>query len=187
MKKLIVEGMEPEELLIKLNMKAPPFNPYKIAKTLNIEVGDELDWLKLAYDGEIYIDENKEVKIWINQSNHLNRKKFTVAHEIGHYVNDVLPNIETFEHIFDDKDSLSFKRNGDKNFIEYRANDFAARLLMPQKHILEQGNKIIKEYNDSNNGEKIPKDKLIESLAEVFEVSTDAVKWRLINLNLISK
>lgn len=179
------EGLEPEQLLEMLDINQPPFDPYRIAKLLKIEIEDNLDWNKLAYDGEIYINEQKNVKIWINQSNACNRRKFTVAHEIGHYVNDVLPNYETFEQIFDDKETLSFQRNGDKNFIEYRANDFAARLLMPKKHIILQGNQIIEKYKSANNGNKIPKDTLIRELSSIFEVSEEAIKWRLINLNLI--
>jgi Zn-dependent peptidase ImmA (M78 family) len=179
------ENLEPEALLEKLSMGVPPFNPYSIAKLLNIEVSEELDWIKLAYDGEIYVDENKETKIWINQTNHINRKKFTVAHEIGHFINDVLSNYESFQPIFDDKNTLSFKRDGNRNFMEYRANDFAARLLMPKESVIIEGRKIIDQHFEMTK-EKLGKDVLIKKLSTLFEVSEEAMKWRLINLNLIN-
>lgn len=180
----ILVNIDPEVLLEKLGMKDPPFDPYEIAKRIGIPVGTELDWNKLAYDGEIYVNEDQDVKIWVNAANHENRKKFTVAHELGHYVYDVLPNRENFEAIYDDQNTLSFKRDGNKNFLEYRANDFAARLLMPKESLIESGKKIIQDHLDKNE-QKITKEILIKRLSLQFAVSEDAMKWRLINLNLI--
>jgi Zn-dependent peptidase ImmA (M78 family) len=179
------EGIDPEDLLLKLDMTRPPFNPFDVAKKLGIEVSEALDWKKLSYDGEIFLDDDKNPKIWINQTNHENRKRFTVAHEIGHFINDVIAHEDTFTAIFDDKDTLSFKRDGNKNFIELRANDFAARLLMPKEYVLSKGRKIITDFSEQNET-KISREHLIKELAMLFQVSEEAMKWRLINLNLIS-
>ena len=50
---------------------------------------------------------------------------------------------------------------------------------MPKNLVLEIGQKLIEEYNIQT------KEEITIKLAEKFEVSQDAMKWRLVNLGLI--
>ena len=77
-----------------VEMIEPPFNPYHIADKLGIIVKETLDFGKLDTEGQIYINSNNEPEIWINPIKSENRRRFTLAHEIGHLVNDILPSVD---------------------------------------------------------------------------------------------
>ena len=75
--------------------------------------------------------------IWVNHFDSDTRKNFTVAHEIGHYVYDILADPEKYKNSSITDDFNSLKRDGSINLIEKRANNFAAMLLMPKDHLSE--------------------------------------------------
>lgn len=70
---------------------------------------------------------------------------------------------------------------GTWNKTEYEANTFAARLLMPARLIAEEGKKILAETSNSTLGTFIGK------MSERFQVSEQAMKFRLINMGVIKK
>lgn len=96
----------------------------------------------------------------INSNHHIKRQRFTIAHELGHYMLHKSKNTE-----FTD---TTFFRGDNMDSIEYHANEFAARLLMPE-NILR---KLIDEDKIKNIGE----------LASAFNVSSAAMKYRVISL-----
>lgn len=123
--------------------------------------------------GILYIDDGKNSRILVNKDHHPNRQRFTMAHELGHYVLHMNKGI----HI----DKKSFSRNmlsqTGLDSIEIEANRFAAELLMP-KMLVEQ--------------EMIGKDDLIDiqedilyQLANKFKVSTAAMSIRLQSLGYL--
>lgn len=63
--------------------------------------------------------------IFVDDEEHLHRARFTVAHELGHYV-DHRNDPVTDDVIFEDR------RDGTSNPIEFGANEFAGALLMPE-------------------------------------------------------
>lgn len=141
-----------------------PVNVKKIASAMGIQVtgmghGD--------VSGAIEIDEDFGPIITYNKSEAPVRQRFTIAHEIGHFA---LGHLEGGAKKFRD-DSSNFS-SGARNPEEREANIFAARLLMPAKVV---------RY--AVNDKKI---RSIEKLAEIFEVSQVAMKYRLINLGLIN-
>ena len=177
----------PKDILSKIEMSKPPFNPFKIAEEIGITVKNDLDWEKFEHDGEIYLDDNGQPEIWINPDRHVNRQNFTLAHELGHLVYDVLPNLEKFKDpIFDDYNTL--KRDGRRHPEEYRANLFASQLLMPKEFFNSEGNTLIELYKEERGSEALMKaEKFIEIMAKKFNVSRDAVKWRMVALKWISQ
>ncbi len=107
--------------------------------------------------------EGKKVNIIINKYDYENRKRFTIAHELGHYFlhhDNSLP----IKHI-DLRSSMDMATSKEK---EQEANFFAAELLMP-------GNLIKKEYYTEKN---------IIALAKIFGVSKEAMNIRLKELGL---
>lgn len=61
--------------------------------------------------------------IGVNSLHHPNRRRFTIAHELGHYF--------LHRHIGNFEDRALFRRERQSNPQEWEANDFAASLLMP--------------------------------------------------------
>lgn len=95
----------------------------------------------------------------INVHHHPNRQRFTLAHELGHFV------LEHGEKS-DDSETL-YRQNGHTDPVEIEANNFAAELLMPETAI----SILIKEGYTN-----------ISDLAGWFEVSEQAMYFRLKNL-----
>lgn len=179
--------MTPDKLLQSLEITQAPVNLNIIAEKMGVKIKRNADWDKLGYDGEIYLDENNHPEIWISPTIHANRQNFTLAHEIGHLVLDVLPNIDNFRDPIKD-DYSTMRRDGSKNSIEIRANNFAARLLMPKSFIYDSGAKIVEEYQkEFGPNAKLKIDDFIEKIAQIFQVSKDAMKYRLMNLGIIQR
>jgi Zn-dependent peptidase ImmA (M78 family) len=62
---------------------------------------------------------------------------------------------------------------------EIEANRFAAELLMPRAMVMKSVSAIVKQTAPS-------RDELISKLAREFDVSTDAMGYRLINLGVLT-
>lgn len=109
--------------------------------------------LKDGHENTIFIDKNQSIY----------RKRFTIAHEIGHYVMD---------HLQSENLSIAFRDDLSATGVdceERAANAFAAELLMPSglvEFVYEQTGSIIKT-------------------AATFAVSSSAIKFRLKNLGVI--
>lgn len=129
----------------------------------------------------MYRNDKKEFWIFIEEKEHPNRKRFTFAHELGHYFlhKDELQKNDGY---FIDTDSTfslfrSYaseqieKVDIKKKIMEAEANCFAAELLMP-KELVE------KAYPELNYN--------IKELASFFRVSEQAMTFRLFNLSLLN-
>lgn len=111
---------------------------------------------QLSFDGSRYV-------ISINQNDSLTRQRFTLAHELGHYM---LGHGERFDN------SETLYRGGAKyTFAEIEANSFAAELLMPEP--------VVRYLLFDENLQTIAQ------LSDVFLVSEQAMRYRLKNLGLI--
>lgn len=150
-----------------------PVDVKKCAKFFNI------DLKPIALSDEVsgyFIVKDTKPQIGYNSSHGKNRVRFTIAHEIGHFIlhkdeNDFF--IDKFNvPLFRDTTSSSGEIQREKE-----ANSFAAALLMPEGLINE-------EINNYFEGAPQNKD-LINFLAEKFEVSKNAMTYRLMNLDLL--
>lgn len=92
------------------------------------------------------------------------RQRYTLGHELGHYLNH-RKEVKQFS------DTVYF-RNRQKSSMEYMADQFAARLLMPEVEIQELINQGVKTVKD---------------MASKFDVSLEAMKYRLEELGYIVK
>jgi Zn-dependent peptidase ImmA (M78 family) len=107
----------------------------------------------LRQDGTTWI-------IGVNSLHHPNRQRFTIAHEIGHYMlhRDHAP----FE------DGLLF-RNENTDGREREANQFAALLLMPEaefKIALEESNidEVAKKFKVSSQAAEYRRDRIVNQI-----------------------
>lgn len=118
--------------------------------------------------GMSFIKDGHKIII-VNKNHHPNRRRFTIAHELGHHV---LHTSYLMNNVHVDKAVLRrdhFSSYGVDN-KEVEANAFAAELLMPEAEI--------KKWRrvDINN------DTIIESLARKLRVSTAALIYRITNV-----
>lgn len=119
-----------KELLQRLNVRSVPIYPRKIAKKMGILIWERE--AEAGYDGYL-IAANGTWGIMINSSiKSKTRKRFTVAHELGHYC---IGHHKGINYRCFRKDigatSLSAKQD------EREANEFAVALLMPDEYFRE--------------------------------------------------
>ena len=126
--------------------------------------------------GMIVVDENNinhfdTNKIIVVNSNHSNvRKRFTIAHELGHF-------------ILNDKPSKCFAHRDSSdvyNQEERDANSFASALLMPEDDINRFIHSLIGDSNTEQN-----EFLLIQEVAKRYNVSESAAEVRLKKLNKV--
>lgn len=128
-----------------------------IVKDHNIDIV-LADDMSSAQSGSLSYNNGKWI-MRINQKHHPKRRRFTMAHEFAHYY---LHKEATTS--FED---TTFFRNEKMNSIEYAANDFASKLLMPEEDV-----KNCIASGISN----------LSVLASRFDVSIDAMRNRITNL-----
>lgn len=112
--------------------------------------------------------------IGYNSSLKKERRRFTIAHELGHFV---LHNDEPkvfMDKVFFRKNSGGYTSKEEK--IEKEANYFAASILMPENIIRKEISNVECDLHD---------DSTISQMARKFGVSSSAMLYRLINLNIL--
>lgn len=136
-----------------------PVDPVRIARALGLEVVDvELDG---NVAGAIVKDPGRDPIILVNKTDSANRKRFTVSHEIGHFVRHA---DDEFGYV-DRRDNLS---STGLSADEMYANAFAANLLMPEDEVKRLNNDDVTDFE----------------MALRFGVSRDAMAVRLSTLGI---
>lgn len=112
-----------------------------------------------------------------SSSDHYYRQRFTLAHELGHYV---LHKSMIGSGVDDDRKYRSTELGDLYNtkideFHERQANAFAASILMPES--------LLTEYIKTRS-EEISSMPDLADMAKAFQVSTAALRWRLKNVGL---
>lgn len=162
-----------------------PIDIRQILKILSIQFDEKPNFKYIKLAGRIEI-KNGEPYIWANplENNHEGRKRFTLAHELGHFMQHIacLGSAGKDKH-FEDV-SVSLNRDDNWNEQEMDANNFAAQILMPNNLVNEEAIKIIERYNKDHSGAKIPKDQFIKQLANIFEVSESTAEFRLLKMGI---
>lgn len=160
------------EILERFQIVAAPVDVESIANRLGIDVRktpaeDELS-------GFIVKRPDGHAVIGVNAIHHPNRQRFTIGHEIGHYL------LHDFEQVHVDKFTFRLRDENSstgQNDDEVQANRFAAELLMP-RHFL---------VNDlptfAPNG--FLDERGLTKLAKHYLVSTQAMTTRLVSLGVI--
>lgn len=163
-------------LLSKFNIKYAPIPIKKIIKKLDIklnsfDLGDDVSG--------VLVIENNCPRIGYNPSESNVRQRFTLAHELGHFM---LHCTKKQNGLFVDSTKVMFRRQGSTPLElrqERQANAFAAAILMPE-------NLIQTEYTKLNeNKNYLTDDTIVKKLSSIFKVSEIAMTYRLMNLGFI--
>lgn len=163
---MILEKIEQRaELVLKeLNVKTLPVPVEEIASRCQIKISrapnNDFSGMLIRKDGRALIG--------INNSESSVRQRFTIAHELGHFF--LHPKQDAFIDYRDNKKDVM------RTPREKQANMFAAALLMPRSLLLRDFRLIAKE-GFSEDG--------LEALADKYEVSGEAMRYRLMNLNVV--
>lgn len=160
-----------EILLREIDVKKAPVDPILCARHLDVDVqptalGEEISGLFVMKDKMAFIRYSDSE---INDK----RTRFTIAHELGHFVlHKNIPLIidkgSNERVLFRDSSSATGELHRERE-----ANAFAASLLMP-KFLIDLEIKKVPKKSD-----------IIKYLSIKFNVSEQAMNFRLINLGLI--
>jgi Zn-dependent peptidase ImmA (M78 family) len=134
------------------NIETDPLNLEALASLLKIRIE------KIEHqDGisGVFCKENNDYIIKINSLDHPRRQRFTLAHELAHFC--------LHRHLNAAFKDVVFFRGGNQSIEEIQANNFASKLVMPEKKFREA----IAQGKNS-----------IEQLSDLFQVSSLAVRVR---------
>ena len=136
-----------------------PVDPVRIATGLGIDVKDAT--LRENIAGAIIKKHGQDPVIVVNAADSPNRKRFTCAHELGHFVmHEEMP--ESYEYV-DLRGALAHEGTDP---TERFANSFAAALLMPANEVARL---VAEGYTQTE-------------MSYHFGVSQEAMRYRLKNL-----
>lgn len=167
---------EATAILSKLNIIGPPVPVESVAK----KMGATLVFEPFKGDDDIsgiLYRKDKHTIIGINSAHSETRRRFSIAHELGHLA------LHRKELFVDKVVRVNFRDRTSSLAIdkeEIAANSFAAELLMPRNFISKEISRKL-----SKRSSPLSKEKLINDLAKTFKVSSQAMEYRLNNLGVL--
>lgn len=111
------------------------------------------------------------------------RRRFTLAHELGHLV---LHSHHERKEFIDSQQSLS-RRASFWHPVEAAANAFAAQLLMPRGLVTREGQALIDHFRATSGDRAMSADAFTQAMAERFAVSNQAMSYRLRALGVVGQ
>ncbi len=161
------------KLLSQSGQKKPPVHVERIAQNIL-----KINVFRHRFDSNemsgLFFRKGNSLFLGVNDNHPERRQRFTIAHEIGHYVlhvNETLHYDKPPMHNKDNYlDNVYYRAEDVLNDDEREANYFAAELLMPEEFVVKLIDKGIRA---------------IHELAEAFNVSEDAMRYRLTNLGYL--
>lgn len=139
-----------------------PVDPVWVAGNLGIDVIETN--LPENVSGALIKDKDKDPVIVLCQTDSNSRKRFTCAHEIGHYAYRSIHDGDRYEYV----DLRGNSSGAGVDPEEIYANQFAAELLMPNQEVSRLARSGLPAF----------------LIAQHFGVSDDAISFRLRNLRL---
>lgn len=165
-----------EELLSKHLIQNPPVPVKRIATDEGVML------LESPFPSDVsgaLVRTGRVVAIAVNPGQHVNRQRFTIAHELAHYF---LRHSEGEDHL--DRKFTVLRRDENSSMAtnenEIQANYFAACLLMPESFLRRDVAQLTRF-----NGETVLGEREVFSLSKKYQVSRAAMSYRLVNLGLL--
>jgi Zn-dependent peptidase ImmA (M78 family) len=156
--------MKARELLRKYYVLAPPVPVEEIAR------GEGAQIARHRFEGwesGFILRDGRQTIIGVNTRTSRRRQRFTIAHEIGHFL--LHEGTLIVDHAVR---------------VNWRANTFAAELLMPRELVISKLEEYMNKIGTTNR--TMSHEDLITSLAREFDVSAEATGYRLINLGILA-
>lgn len=163
-----------KEFCIENNVNDYPVRIIDLCKAYGISVFEK--YLPENVSGYIVIqskefrDYNTNKVIVVNLSDSASRRRFTIAHELAHFL----------LHKKEDETLFAHRDAGQNGGIEHEANIFASNILMPEELVRKALNDI-----DADNWGELFNSTKIDYIARCFAVSSSAAEVRLKQLKLI--
>lgn len=165
---------EAQALLQEIRINQFPIPVERIAEHLGATL--RFEPFEGDISGMLFRDEQRRI-IGVNSLDGVSRQRFTISHEIGHLLLHEGRAMFVEKHVqVNLRDSVSSTAT---NAEEIEANRFAAELLMPAGMVKREASRRL------GKGASMPRDSLVEGMADAFKVSKQAMEIRLTNLGLL--
>lgn len=150
--------------------QGPPLNIEAVIRSLGIEL-DKKAKLHSEISGQIELLPNRLYRISANKDDNYLRQRFTMAHELGHYLlhQNLIGDGVDDNRLYRSVPAGQFYNRAITPAHETEANRFAAAVLMPSE-LVKEGRR---ELGD------------VEQIAKRFQVSKQAMEIRLRALGLV--
>lgn len=157
-----------DRLLASSKVKKPPVPVDKIAEKLGLTI-ESHHFDKQEFSG-VLVREGERAVVGINVSHHPNRQRFSIAHEVGHYL------LHAGDRVFVDRvynvNLRSSVSSLGTDLEEIEANTFASLLLIPESFLMNDPDASSIDMED---------EQAIRKLARKYQVSSQAMTFRLLN------
>ena len=160
------------KLLQQSGIQGPPVNVEVIARDLKVYVRKSPTEDDIS--GFLLKQPEGPVVVGVNSLHHPNRQRFTIGHEIGHFL------LHQYDKVHVDRLMVKLRNSASstgENEEEVEANRFAAELLMPRS-FLERDLKDLMSKD-------LLDDKWMQQLAKRYAVSVQAMTNRLVSLGYL--
>ena len=155
-----------QRVLLEKYLSEYPVKMGQLARELGVAI--KVSSLRLGISGQITNEGGKYI-IRVNRHEARERQRFTIAHELAHF----LLHRNIIDNSRDGITDTVLYRSGEPQRVEYQANRLAADIVMPL-------DLIEKQLDEEFGG--IVTEETIEGLASDFEVSKAAMEVRLSTL-----
>ena len=163
------------EYIIEIKLKIGIVPIPDFLRIVGIDALIASNWQTLYVDNDEYMNERR-----------YNRLRFSLTHEIGHYVlhKEIYAsfNVKSFDDYYKLNEDIPYEQYG---YLETQANKFANYLLVPRKILKIERSKLLEKVKEDFKKVNIEKlnSYLAIPLSEVFEVSDEVVAIALNDLN----
>lgn len=165
-----------EKLTENLSIENLPIDPKEMAIRHKVPVYEED--LEKDVSG-LLVWSNNRASIFVNKTEEKKRQRFSIAHELGHYI--LCHYAHQGDHVHVDQGVRILQRNAKSSegvdSMEIEANQFAASILMPSH--------LIRIKVEEVSGGKTLDEQMIPKIAESFAVSVQAMTIRLVRLGYL--
>ena len=137
------------------------------------------DLIGIIVDAEDYMDDRS-----------VNRIRFSIAHELGHFVlhKEIYQKI-SFTTVDEWVEFVQEIPEREYSFMEFHANEFAGRLLVPRDQLQVELDKAMMKakeagFADLRNSEDVAREYVANSICRIFGVSSQVIERRIRYENL---
>lgn len=164
------------QLIADHQISQPPARVEQLAEALGFQIA------RHRFDGPesgFALRDGKRSIIGVNIQTSRRRQRFTIAHELGHLLMHEGRPLTVDQAVLrvDLRNEVSSMAT---DLQEIEANTFAATLLMPEEVVLDYTTVLMRSNTE------ISRDDLITKLARTFDVSVEAMGYRLISLGILT-